>query len=354
MTDRPAAARALVLAHGWNAMSYQVLNPGFTHWFDDAGDALVGYVRHGRVRVAAGAPICPADRVATVAAAFERDARSHGERNLWVGAGTRLERVLASDRSHATLPLGAQPWWDPRRWHVDGADRASLRAQLHRARNKGVEVESWPPPIAAQRRPALQRILDGWLATRGLPPLHFLIEPQTLDRLDDRRVFVAVRGTTPIAFMLATPIPARRGWLIEQWPRLPQAPNGTVELLLDTVMRALGTDGAEQVTLGLAPLSTRAPCAAAPAAPLPAWVRLARRWAHAHGRRFYDFDGLDAFKAKFVPDHWEPLVAIVDRPRVDAGALWAIAGAFGRANPALLALRGLTRALRTELRRTVR
>jgi phosphatidylglycerol lysyltransferase len=158
-----------------------------------------------------------------------------------------------------------------------------------------------------------------------------------------------------LAFLVATPIPARRGWLIEQWPRRPHAPNGTVELLLDAAMRTLAGDGAEQVTLGLAPLSTRAPRATTvDGAPLPAWVRVALRWARAHGRRFYDFDGLDAFKAKFAPDRWEPLVAIVDRPRVDVGALWAIAGAFGRGNPAGLAVRGVARALRAELRRTVR
>ena len=29
----PARARALVLAHGWNATAYQILNPGSLHWF---------------------------------------------------------------------------------------------------------------------------------------------------------------------------------------------------------------------------------------------------------------------------------------------------------------------------------
>ena len=48
-------AREFVLQHGWNATAYQRVNPGLALWFADEGDAVVGYVRHHRVRVVAGA-----------------------------------------------------------------------------------------------------------------------------------------------------------------------------------------------------------------------------------------------------------------------------------------------------------
>src|SRR5690242_20454581 len=51
-------ALELVLAHSWNPIAYQILNPGIRHWFSRANDAVVGYVPCNRVRVAAGAPIC--------------------------------------------------------------------------------------------------------------------------------------------------------------------------------------------------------------------------------------------------------------------------------------------------------
>lgn len=351
MATDDARARALVLAHGWNAMAYQVLNPGFTHWFAADRDALVGFVRWGRTRVVGGAPICTEARVADVVRAFEDEAHAQGDRVTWFGAGERLERLLARDATHAFLPLGAQPWWDPRRWDDVWRTRKRLREQVVRTRNRGVRVEEWSP-ARAHDAPALQAVLDAWLATRGLPPLHFLVEPRTLDRLADRRVLVATHDGAVLAFMLATPIPARRGWLLEQWPRRPDAPNGTIELLLDATMRTLAASGAERVTLGLAPLSARAPHAPLPdGRTLPAWLRGALAWGRAHGRRFYDFEGLDAFKAKFAPASWEPLFAIVDRPRVTPGALWAIAGAFGQRSPARLGVQALGRAAREEWRR---
>jgi phosphatidylglycerol lysyltransferase len=196
-------------------------------------------------------------------------------------------------------------------------------------------------------------VLAAWLAGRGLPSLHFLVEPETLGLLADRRVFVAERGGGGVAaFLVATPIPARGGWLLEQWPRAPDAPNGTVELLVDAAMRALAASGAGAVTMGLAPLSRRAGDDAARR--LPPWLALVLAWARLHGRRFYDFGGLDAFKAKFRPDAWEPISAIADGPRFPPRALWAIAGAFSRGSPAALVARALAMAARAEARRGAR
>jgi phosphatidylglycerol lysyltransferase len=192
---------------------------------------------------------------------------------------------------------------------------------------------------------ALRRCLDEWLAGRRLPPLHFLVEPETLNHLKERRLFVATRHGAVVAFLLASPVPARSGWLVEQIVRGRAAPNGTAELLLDAAMRALAADGGRYLTLGLAPLSRHSTF---DLGRMPLWLRLVLRWVRAHGRRFYDFEGLDRFKAKFRPEQWEEIVAIADSPRFPPRALWAIAAAFAQGSPALLIGRALVRAVRQE------
>lgn len=349
--DDWARARALVMRLGWNAVSYQILNPGIAWWFDPAGDAVVGYATHARTRVVAGAPVCAESRLEAVVAAFAADARAHGEHVVYFGAGERLEHRYRAHPRLALVPLGAQPWWDPAGWERKLRGHRSLREQLRRARAKGVRVEEWPAKVA-HRHPALERVLARWLAGRHLPPLHFLVEPDTLGHLGDRRVFVARRGegdARVVAFLVATPIPGREAWLLEQWPRLPDAPNGTVESLVDAAMRALAAAGARAVTMGLSPLSPHGP----PLAASPRWLGVVLRWVRAHGRRFYDFEGLDRFKAKFGPDTWEPIHAMDDGPRFRARSLRAIAGAFSAGSPVLLVLRALAMAAREELRRLV-
>lgn len=46
----------LLREYAWNATAYQIVNPGIEHWFSPEGDAVIGYVTRGRVRVVAGAP----------------------------------------------------------------------------------------------------------------------------------------------------------------------------------------------------------------------------------------------------------------------------------------------------------
>jgi phosphatidylglycerol lysyltransferase len=268
----------------------------------------------------------------------------------YFGAEARLDAVYRGSPAHARALLGAQPAWDPASWGAAVDAHASLRAQLARARNKGVRVAEWTPRDASAAAP-LRAVLDAWLATRGLPPLHFLVEPDTLDRLDDRRVWVARRGDDDVvAFTVLSPVPARGGWLAEQFPRAPHAPNGTIELLLDTAARALAADGARYLTLGLAPLAHRD---AGAVAGEPLWLRGTLGWARAHGRRFYNFAGLEAFKAKFRPERWEPVYAIACGRRFGARTLYAIAGAFGARSPLALAAATAGRAVGQEVRRAI-
>ena len=55
------------------------MNPGIKRWFSAEGDAVVGFVPAGGIRVVAGAPVCPAERLAVVASEFEDVARDCGE-----------------------------------------------------------------------------------------------------------------------------------------------------------------------------------------------------------------------------------------------------------------------------------
>lgn len=333
-----------MLCYGWNATAYQILNPGIRHWFWPEGEAVVGYMRSWRMWVAAGAPVCAPDDLGAACEAFEADAARHGARVCYFGADTRLR---ASHPGASEIMLGAQPVWDPAGWPAIVDRKASLRAQRNRAQNKDTYAVEWSTGRAAAS-PALRRCLDEWLRTRGLPAMHFLVEPETFDRLMDRRVFVAERSGEAVAFLIASPIPARNGWLVEQLVRGFDAPNGTATLLIDAAMRALADDGADYVTLGLSPLSQRATTTTEN----PLWLRGLLGWVRAHGRRFYNFEGLEHFKAKFEPDHWDPITALTNEPMPTLLTLRAIADVFSGEGVSPVGFVGgaLLDALRQEIR----
>jgi phosphatidylglycerol lysyltransferase len=149
-----------------------------------------------------------------------------------------------------------------------------------------------------------------------------------------------------VGFLVASPIPARNGWLTEQFVRGSGAPNGTIELLVDFAARAVAADGAEYFTMGLVPLSSQGNATHRN----PWWLRFVARWARAHLRRFYNFDGLEAFKAKFRPHAWEPIYAISNERRFSVGTFYAVVAAFTKSPPILALLIGFWKAMRQEIR----
>lgn len=337
-------ARDLVLRHGWNSTCFQIVNPGIQHWFGNDGESVVGYVTSKGVRVVAGAPVCPRHSLAEVASAFENEAARSGESVCYFGAEARLEAVYHESPTYSQVSLGGQPVWHPARWASIVDAKRSLRQQFNRARNKGVTISEWTVE-RAHNDSALRECLDAWLATKGLPPLHFVIEPETLERLENRRVFVAERDSNVEAFLILSPVPQRNGWLTEQFPHRPEAPNGTVELMMDHAIRRLGDEGFEYITLGISPLSHRAKI---DSTQNPAWLRFLLAWMRKHGQRFYNFDGLDHFKSKLMPEYWEPVYAISNEPRVSGRTMWAIASAFADNRPLSVFGKGLLKAVQTE------
>lgn len=313
--------RDLVLRHGWNATCYQTVNPIFEYAFYEDLDAFVAFVRARGVRVAAGAPVCPHENLEQVLDRFDQEEKSDV---LYFGAGARVKDALMARNRKSVVSLGAQPVWSPQHWNTAVLRRKSLRYQFNRARNKGVRVREWTTS-EAENSTALEGVLKEWLNTRGHPPLHFLVEPETLGFLTDRRTFVAEVDGEPVAFLNLCPVPMRNGWLTEQFPRKRNSPNGTIELLMHEAAQIVAADGAEYLTMGLVPFSIYGAINEN-----PAWLRQVMSLTRIFGKPLYSFTGLNEFKSKFNPEEWEPVYAAVTRRGFRYSDLIAVAEAFTR------------------------
>lgn len=293
---------ALLQRHGWNATSFQILEPGFRYWFDEGGGdprgidsdggACVGYVDTGRAWVAAGSPVAAPERFAEVGARFAAAAAAAGRRMCWFATELRFAGIPP----WSSMRVGDQPSWAPADWTGVLRDSRSLREQLRRAHAKGVSVRTVGPAELQPGQPvriALEQLIARWLASRQIAPMGFLVHVDPFTFPDQRRYFVAERDGAVVGFLSAIPIYARPGWFFEDFLRDHDAPNGTVELLIDAGMRAAAAEGIPYVTLGLVPLSGE----------VSPWLRAARHW----GKALYDFDGLRAFKAKLKPRAWDPI-----------------------------------------------
>lgn len=289
-TDDRDRVLALLRRHGWNTTSFQVLEHGFSYWFDPDADACVAYVDTGKAWVAAGSPVAADDEVEACAGRFVAAARAARRRACFFA----VEERFVDSPSLANMPIGEQPSWDPADWpEVVRGDRR-LREQLRRARAKRVAVRSVAPseiehaggPVRAE----IEELVASWLATRKMPPMGFIVDVQPFDFAAERRCFAAEQDGRIVGVLVAVPVYRRGGWLFEDLLRAPDAPNGTTELLIDFAMRTVAEEGSRYVTLGLAPL----------AGDVSPWLRFMR----AASAALYDFDGVRRFKAKLRPGRW--------------------------------------------------
>ncbi len=242
--------------------------------------------------MAGGEPLAARDDIAEVAARFVAAARGAGRRAAFFAT----DGQLADAPGFARLLLGEQPIWDPTQWDDTLASSRSLRAQLRRARNKGVEVRQLTADEVqdgSAMRLELDALVRRWQATRAMADMGFLVSVQPFGDAAERLLFVAEVQDRPVALLSMAPVYARHGWLFEDLLRDTTAPNGTSELLVDAGMRAAAAIGCQWATLGLAPLSGE----------VSPWLVRIRWWA----TPFFNFQGLRAFKAKLHPQSWEPL-----------------------------------------------
>jgi phosphatidylglycerol lysyltransferase len=338
-------SRELVMAYGRNATACQILNPGMSQWFSTRRDAVVGYVLQGTWILVAGEPVCPAATLPGAVLEFEQHLARQGRKVCYVCAEDSLRDLLAPSASHSSITIGAQPVWNPADWPAIVQSRSSLRAQLRRSMNKGVRIDSMPAREGAGNA-EISQVLREWLGGRLLPPMHFLVEPEVLSGLaDDRLLLVARREGRIVAFLVASPVPSRNGYLIEQLARSPQAPNGTSELLIDAAMGRFAEAGCTFATMGLVALASGA------VQENPLWLRSLMYLARAHANRFYNFRGLERFRAKMHPGHWEKVYAISNEKHFSPQALYAMGKAFSVISPALAIGLAILKGGREEFRR---
>jgi phosphatidylglycerol lysyltransferase len=203
------------------------------------------------------------------------------------------------------------------------------------------------PAAVAATSQDLRDIRQHWLNRKHLPPLHFLIEPDILGQLIDRRLFIASRDKQVVGYLLCTPMPNREGWLFEQWAHDARAPLGTSEVLVHTAMSTFGRENFRQVTMGLVPLSD---AVLLPGEPGPLWLRALFRFMRLTANPLYNFKGLEYYKYKFRPHYSEAAYVVVNSGHFHPINVFAMAHAFAGSPMRLFAWQVLKKTFRRLIR----
>jgi len=288
---------------------------------DDA--AFLMYGAEGRSLITMGDPV--GDREAGRRLLWRlKEIADRADARLVVYHGTPEWLVDYLDLGLSLLKLGEEARVPLADFGLEGGHRRSLRQTHARALRDGLSFELVPAPQTAALLDELEAISDAWLLAHGGSEKGF-----SLGRFDR-----TVLGHDPIALVrheghIVAFANVWTGGAVEASIDLmrhgPSHAAGVMDFLFVELMMWAKAQGFQHFNLGLAPL---AGLAEHPLAPL--WHKVGSEVAR-RGGRFYGFQGLRAFKAKFDPV-WTPRY-LGAPPLAIGGALLDVTRLVGRPPP---------------------
>jgi pimeloyl-ACP methyl ester carboxylesterase len=311
LPDPSAELLRLHQLYGYNAHSLVGIATGVRLWSCPETEGAVAFNELGKVWLVPGDPLASADNQAAVADNFLRAARAKGRT---VGFMPASERFAKHSRRLGlrAVKIGSAPYFDLTTWAPRGDRAKKARAGVNQARRAGVEVAEVINIDEMLIREA-GCLCKRWLKTRRSPTKFGWLFAVDLFQHSARKKYFTARDPTGrlVGFLAASPIPARQGWYLEDVLRLPDAPNGTADLLVVEALKSLKRDGARLATLGTAPMAMEG--AVDLSIPYSSKLSKLARVVATVFAVFYNFDGVRRFKTKFAPSWWESEYILVSR-----------------------------------------
>lgn len=313
---------ALVLAHGYNGMSFLTLYAGWEYFHPAEGEGFIAFERHNKVALAVGDPVCPAGAEGKLIEAFRAYCAAEKLTPAFVAATPRLAEGCR-ENGWNTLKIGEEPIFDLEHYTPHGYSAKKMRSDAKRAARDGMTIEIVP----AGRRPdsALSReiieVQQAWQSTRKVSPLSFTLRLAPLTLAEQKLLIVARCNRRVEGFVSGIPIGGRGGYYLEAMIRRPDAKSGTCESMFLAAIAECRARGVRMVATGLSPLRNTGD--------QPAGHRLLGRglqFTFSRMNLFYKFKPLEHFKAKFGPTDWEDAFLIYRPgrlPRVSVALLHA-------------------------------
>jgi len=321
-------ARAICTAQN-DPEAYLALSGDKALFFNDAETAFIMFAVQGKSWVAYADPVGPREAIEDLAWAFRDEAYADAARPvlyevserhlaLWIEMGFSLQKI--GEEAVVHLPD----------WSLSGGKFKKMRAAHNKALKEGLEFTVLSPPHDDALIAELKAISDAWLGDKVGREKGFSVGRFDPDYLQNFSIAVARRAGRTLAFanVLAPGNGSRVS--VDLMRYVPEETSGMMEFLFIEMMEHYRDAGAQEFSLGMAPL-----------AGLEA-RRGARLWNRfgailfRHGGAFYNFEGLRAFKNKFGPE-WRsrfvavppgvtPLVALKDAALLIAGGARGIIG----------------------------
>lgn len=259
-------------------------------------EGFIAYRPQGKTAIVFGDPTCSVINRPVLAKAFNEAMTSCGRSIVYISASPTFTEWALKNGHPTTIEFGKElilnPTQDPAK--ETGTYGSLVRRKTRAAVREGVVVTEHLPGQEDVRQ-AIEKVGEVWLSARKGMQLH-ISNIHLFEDTEGKRWFYAKQGERVIGVVCLNRLEQHGGWLLNHLMPLPDAPNGTSELLVISTLDVLRQEGCQFLTVGFVTLQELGKLTGI--GPLSRWVtkmgfRLARTLVH--------LDGLSMFWKKFKP-----------------------------------------------------
>ena len=289
-------AEALLERYATSSIAYFHLLEDKSYFFEDSGEAFIGYKVVGGTAVALGEPIGELSARREVARSFAEFCDLNGWAFCYHQVSEPGAELLRSIGLNA-IKIGEEAVIPVGEFSLAGKSFKHIRNATNRLERDGLTVVELPKPLDRVTLDELEEVSDAWLREGGHRERAFTLGAFDRDYLRETPVF-AVRSPTGRIEAFANVIPSYQSnqGNFDLMRRRPDAPDGVMDYLFVYLIGWFRARGFEGMSLGFAPLANIEGSGV---------VARALRLFYAYGSRAFNFRGLRVFKEKWHP-RWEP------------------------------------------------
>ncbi len=238
--------------HQWGSSSVveTILDPFCQIYSDSTIPGLIGYYENRRCALVFGDPVCAPEYQEKLAKSFHMICEKKKKNIIYLVASENFARWMQSEYGSALITYGHELFVDPScdPTKNSGKKGISLRGKIRHAEKSKVIIREYIGENAELEQ-QIEEVATQWLGNRQGPQI-YISRVRLFHERFGKRWFFAQQGEKLVASMVLNQLKAKEGWVLDRIMTIPNAPQGTSELLVVSVMEALAKEGCKFLTFG--------------------------------------------------------------------------------------------------------
>jgi lysylphosphatidylglycerol synthetase-like protein (DUF2156 family) len=259
-------------------------------------EGVIGHRIEFDCAVVYGDPVCAPGDIPLLVQAFHDFCQTKYKNIIYIAASAKFAQWAIQNVCQALIEYGEEVYLDP---HFNPKDRQGTHASLVRrkvrhAQHEEVIVKEYFSPDAKIEH-ALEQVGAAWLQARRGPQIHISHVYLFTDRIG-KRWFYAQQRERIVGVAVINQLQSRQGWHLNHLMFTPDAPHGTPEILVVSVLETLQRENCSFISFGAVPINRLGKIVGL--STLTSWIaQLTYKLAH----RIFHLEGHKIFWGKFHP-----------------------------------------------------